>query len=96
MSSLRILSNAELTDYLFPSIRIRVTTEIMLISDITNSAFTKVLYKNAKYIRCPFQANLTTLFDLSRRTLSQIWGFKIRRTTFLNYVKFADLLILRL
>ena len=32
----------------------------------------------------------------SRRTLSQFWSFKIRRTTFLNYIKFADLLILRL
>ena len=32
----------------------------------------------------------------TRRTLSQYWNFKISRTTFLNYMKPADLLILRL
>ena len=32
----------------------------------------------------------------ARRTLSQFWSFKIRRTTFLNYLKFANLLITRL
>ena len=32
----------------------------------------------------------------TRRTLSQFWSSKIRLTTYLNYVKFADLLTLRL
>ena len=32
----------------------------------------------------------------SRQTLSQFWSFKIRRTTFLNYINYADLLIFRL
>ena len=32
----------------------------------------------------------------SRRTLSQFWSFKIRHTTFLNYIKFVNLLIKRL
>ena len=32
----------------------------------------------------------------TRRTLSQFWSFKIRRTTFPNLIKFADLLIRRL
>ena len=32
----------------------------------------------------------------TRRTLSQFWCFKIRRTTFLKYIKFLDLLMLRL
>ena len=31
-----------------------------------------------------------------RPSLSQLWSFKIRRTSFLNYMKFAHLLILRL
>ena len=31
----------------------------------------------------------------TRPTLSQYWSFKIRRTTFLKYMKFADLLIVR-
>ena len=38
--------------------------------------------------------NLACTF--TRRTLTQFWSFKIRRTKLLNYVKFADLLILRL
>ena len=29
----------------------------------------------------------------TRRNLSQLWSFKIRRTTVLNYIKFVDLLI---
>ena len=33
---------------------------------------------------------------LTRPTLSQFRSFKIRRTTFPNYIKFCDLLILRL
>ena len=32
----------------------------------------------------------------TRPTLSQLWIFKIRRTAILNYIKFADLLIVRL
>ena len=32
----------------------------------------------------------------ARRTFSQFCSFKIRRTTILNYIKFADLLIARL
>ena len=32
----------------------------------------------------------------ARPTLSQLWNFKIRRTTLLNYIKFADFLISRL
>ena len=32
----------------------------------------------------------------TRRTLSQFWSLKIRRTTLLNYIVFADLLMLRL
>ena len=32
----------------------------------------------------------------TRRTISQFYSFKIRRTTFLNNIKFSDLLILRL
>ena len=31
----------------------------------------------------------------TRRVLSQFWSFKIRRSTFLNYIKFADPRILR-
>ena len=30
----------------------------------------------------------------SRSTLSQHWSFQIRRTTFVNYIKFAVLLIM--
>ena len=33
---------------------------------------------------------------IARRTLSPFWSFKIRHTTFQNYIKLADLLILRL
>ena len=36
------------------------------------------------------------MYVLTRPILSQLWSFKIRRTTFLNYIKFANLLILRL
>ena len=32
----------------------------------------------------------------SRRTLLQFWSFKIRHSTLLSYIRFADLLILRL
>ena len=32
----------------------------------------------------------------TRRTMSPFWSFKIRRTTFLNCIKFADSRILRL
>ena len=32
----------------------------------------------------------------TRRTLSQFWSFKIRRPTFLSYIRSADLLITRL
>ena len=32
----------------------------------------------------------------ARRAVSQFWSFKIRRTTFLNYIKFVDPRILRL
>ena len=39
---------------------------------------------------------LRTILVSARRTLSQFWNFKIRGTTFLDYMKFADLLILRL
>ena len=34
--------------------------------------------------------------DCSRRAFSQFWSFKIRRMTFMNYIKFADPRILRL
>ena len=34
--------------------------------------------------------------QLARPTLSQFWSFKIRHTTFLNCIQFADLLITRL
>ena len=33
--------------------------------------------------------------QFSRLTLSQLWSFKIRGTTFSNYIKLGDLLILR-
>ena len=36
------------------------------------------------------------LLPATRQTLSQFWSLKIRLTTFLSYIKFADLLILRL
>ena len=37
-----------------------------------------------------------THIPASRPTLSQLWSSEIRRKSFLNYIKFADLLILRL
>ena len=50
------------------------------------------------------KASLSFLFSLpfcslgvsSRRTLSQLWSFEIRRATFLNYIKLAGFLIFRL
>ena len=38
----------------------------------------------------------TYIATYSRRTLSHFWSFKIRYTTILNYIKFADPRILRL
>ena len=35
------------------------------------------------------------LFGLTRPTLSQFWNLKVRRKTFLVYIRFIDLLILR-
>ena len=43
-----------------------------------------------------FKTTSDLLIPTSRRTLSQFWSIKIRGTTFPNYKKFADLLILRL
>ena len=39
---------------------------------------------------------LGTLFLNTPTTLWQLWGFKVRRTTFLNNTKFAYLLIVKL
>ena len=45
-----------------------------------------------------FLPNLRRIIHLneSRPTLSQFWSFKIRHTTFLSYIKFNNLLILKL
>ena len=46
------------------------------------------------------QSNQTEAPEIIKKhthaNFSQFWWFKIRRTTFLNYIKLADLLILRL
>ena len=57
----------------------------------------------AEYLmHCKFQLEAITCIaavtqrQSTRLTLSQFRSLKIRRTTFLNYIKFADLLIARL
>ena len=47
------------------------------------------------FLRCRrlfAQIQLTAVQD-TRPIISQLWSFKIRRTTFLNYIKFADILL---
>ena len=40
--------------------------------------------------------SVSSVIAFTRPTLSQLWSSKIRRTTFLNFMKFTVLLILRL
>ena len=43
-----------------------------------------------------YNTMLATIQLKTQPTLSQLWSFKSRPTTFLNCLKFADLIILRL
>ena len=49
-------------------------------------------------IKLDFPPKDWVVFDImsTRRALSQFWSVKIRRTTFLNYIKFVDPRILGL
>ena len=44
----------------------------------------------------PLSTPIKLPHQITRRTLSQFWSFEIRRTTFLNYLKFVDTRNLRL
>ena len=72
-----------------------------------NCFFSELFYGNSPKI--PYSGNNQRLVfdrpslqfqkrngDISRPTLSQLWSFQIRPTTFPNYTKFVNLLIFRL
>ena len=60
-------------------------TSLQLLMPIVKEDSTKIL----------FELELSVII-LSRPTLSQLWSFKIRHTTILNYMKLSALMILRL
>ena len=69
-----------------------------------------LIWKKEKYVRtknrswtrigkdifCAYFSRFLANVQTARRNFSQFWSFKIRRTTFLNYIRLANLLIVRL